>query len=68
MIFVHIKMCLEGEEAILTTEGGGSTKLKSCSMEFEEMKEATIHYGGEDFAANIHQHDTTLFIWIGEIA
>jgi hypothetical protein len=37
-------------------------------MEFEETKGTTVHYGGEDFAANIHQHDTMPIIWIGEIA
>jgi hypothetical protein len=37
-------------------------------MEFKEGKGTTIHYGGEDFTADIHQHDAMPFIGIREVA
>jgi hypothetical protein len=37
-------------------------------MEFEEAEGTTIHYGGEDFTADAHQHYTMPFIGIRKIA
>jgi hypothetical protein len=37
-------------------------------MEFEEAEGRTIHHGGEDFTADVHQHYTTPFIGIRKIA
>ncbi len=68
MVLVCIRKCLEGEKTILTALVWGSAKLKLRSMEFEEAEGMTIHYGGQDFTADVHQHYTTPFIGIRKIA
>ena len=65
MIFVCVEERLESEEAILAAECGGLPKLESHAMEFEESKGTPIHDRGEDFATDIHQHDTAPFVWVG---
>ena len=68
MVLVRVEERLEGEEAILTAKGGGATKLESCPVEFMETEGTAIHDGGENLAADVHQHNTAPFVGIREIA
>ena len=68
MIFVGIEKRLESEEAILTADGGSATKLKSCPVKFEKAEGTAIHDGGENLAADVHQHDASPLVWVGQIA
>jgi hypothetical protein len=65
MIFVCVEEHLESEEAILAAKCGGPSKLESRAMELKESKGTPIHDQGEDFATDIHQHDTGPFVWVG---
>ncbi len=49
---------------ILAAVCGGPTKLESHAMEFKKLKGTAIHDQGEDFAADVHQHDAAPFVGI----
>ena len=68
MILVCIEKCLESEETILAADGGSATKLKSCPMKFKKAEGTAVHDGGENLAADVHQHDASPFVRVGQIA
>ncbi len=67
MVLLCIEECFQCKESILTAKGSCTAKLESCPMEFEEAKGTTIHDGRKNLAANIHEHNTTRFVWIGKV-
>jgi hypothetical protein len=68
VIFVGIKKRLESEETVLTADGGGAAKLKSCPVKVEKTKGTAVHDGGKNLTAYVHQHDASPFVWIRQIA
>ncbi len=67
MVLMGIQESFQCEEAILAAECGGATKLELGAVEFEQAKCSPVHNGREDFAANIHQHNASPFVWIREV-
>ncbi len=64
----HSGECLEREKSALTAKGWGTSKLETHAVEYKETEGTSVHHQGEGLAAYIHEHDTTPFVWVREIA